>query len=336
MNIDRPKLQSILDKLKPSISAKDEANGMNYFLFSGTDITTYNDKISIQHPFKTNFQFFVTATDFYKLISKLTVKEIILEEKADKLHVKSKTVNASLPTITDDEVSTRISAVSNSIKKAKFKALPENFISSITLCSYFASTIESDQSLTCVYVDGSDCTASDNYRIAHATLDGPVDTMFIRATEIKALSDMDPTEYCVSKSWIHFRNADKCVFSIRAVKGNFPDFLAFFDFEGKELTLPDNIIEGMDITSIFADDSDPVVNVTISKGFVIISVTSDAGNVKYRSKIDYTGEEITFAINPEFLKKMMAHSSMITISDAKARLETDDKQFSLVTALYGE
>lgn len=333
MILNRKDLLKIFDKIMPGIDKKDSLEGMSHFYFSGTNIITYNDRISIQHPLKTDFDLFVKATDIYKILSKLKTDDITLVGDKDKLNISCKTMKANLATVSNDEVISRIKNVASSLSKIKWKKLPTNFISNLILCSYTASTQESDRTLTCVYVNGSDCVASDNNRISHAKMEEPVDELFVKASEIKNLASINPVEYAVSKSWIHFKNSDGCIFSIIKVSGNFPDFLPFFDFEGTEVNLPSDILEGVDIASVLVSD-DPAIQFKISKGFCHISVQSEAGTMKFRSKIDYNGKDVSFTINPDFLKQMMEHSSSITVSNKMAKLHTDDENFSMVTALY--
>jgi hypothetical protein len=48
--------------------------------------------------------------------------------------------------------------------------------------------------------------------------------------------------------------------------------------------------------------------------------------------VDYKDEPIQFVINPEFFKEMLKHSTTLTFSEGKAKLET--KNYSILTALY--
>jgi len=326
-------LLTVLEMVKPGIASKNVIESMTYFYFSGTDIITYNDQISIQHPFKSEFNLFVKAQDLYKLISKLTEKEIKIEEKNNKLNLTCKTLKANLNTINDSEMIEKIKNVSDSLKKVKWKSLPENFCNSIILCLPSTSTKDSDGTLTCVNIDGKNCISSDNNRISHAILTEEMDDMFIKASEIKNLDTIQPKQYSITKSWLHFKNADNCIFSIRKITGEFPDYLQFFNFDGKEINLPKEILEGINLTSILAGDSDPAIKFKITKGFCMLSSNSDAGTITHRSKIKYNGEEINFTINPDFLKEMMSHSATITVGDDKAKLQTGNS-FSLLTLFF--
>jgi len=331
--MERKKLLNALEKVKPGIASKEIVESMTYFHFSGKNIVTYNDKISIQHPLKTDFNLFVKANDLYKIISKLPADKITLARKEDKLNVRCKTLNANLSIIDDPEVKTRIATVDMSLKKAKWKKLPSNFNESISLCAFSASKQESDQTLSCVYINEMDCIASDNSRIAHSILTEAMQNMLIKASEVHSLIAIKPTKYYTSKAWLHFKNEDNCIFSIRKIEGDFPDYFQFFDFEGTEINLPKDILTGIDITSILADQLDPFITIKISNDSCIISGKSEAGKVQHKSKIDYTGKEISFEINPDFIREMMSHSSSIVISKERAKLQTDS-DFSLVTSLY--
>lgn len=333
MKIDRKELLQILEKVKPGVAKTNHIEGMSYFYFSGDNIVTYNDKISIQHPIKTEFSLFINAGNMYKIISKLTTDTVTLLKKEDKLHVTCSEAKANLATIEDKEVYTRIRKVTKSLKKDKWKTLPENFSNSIMLCSFTASKQESDGTLTCIYMNGTDCVASDNNRISHAILDSPIDEMFIKASESKDLVNMMPKEYMITKSWLHFKNEDGTIFSIRAMSGKFPNFLPFFKFDGTNVVIPDTLIKGIDITTILADAIDPVIVFKLSNGKILLSAKSDSGTIDYKAKISYKGENITIIINPIFLKEMLAHSSSIVIGEDKVKLKTDDEKFALLTAL---
>lgn len=335
VDVRREELLTILERVKPGINSSDTISLMSYFFFSGTDVVSYNNRISVQYPFKTDFSLFTKASDLHKILSKLTTDTISLSEKDDKLNIKCKTMNASLATVQDDEVKERINTVKKSLKGIKvWKKLPNDFCNSLLLCSFTASKQESDGTLTCINIEGKDCISSDNNRISHSVMNGEVDNMMVKASEVKNLLSINPTKYSVQKSWLHFKNEEGCIFSIIRTEGQFPEFLRLFDFEGSTINLPDKLAEGMDVASVFTDDVDPVVLIKITKQFVAVSVKSDAGTVQYRSRINYKGEDFSFSVNPEFLKQMMEHSSTILINEGKAKLETGDGKFSMLATLY--
>jgi len=340
MEVNRKELLEVLDKVRPGVDTKGVMESMSYFLFSGTDIVTCNYKISIHHPFETYFSLLVKANDLYKLLSKLSSDFVTLIAEDTKLIIKNKTVKAELPTIQDNNLSERIEFIHKSLENAKWKQLPENFCDGISICVPFASTQEYEQTLSCVYVNGNACVSSDNKRIAYVALKNPVDSMFITASEIKKLVVTQPVEYTISDNLLHFKNENGCIFSIQKINGGFPDIQSFLDFEGTKINLPQDILEGIDIASILADYDNPSVSIKVSENTIFISTESESGTVKYKSETDYDGDDISFKINPLFLKQMIEQTKQnnrslpqIIVNETAARLETEDKSLIIVSAL---
>lgn len=334
MQIDRTELIRILEKIRPGIAKNETMESMTYFYLSGDDIISYNDKISIQYDFKTDFSLFVKASDFYKLLTKIKDKDVTLVADGDCLKVSTASTRITLPTISDNELTERIKSVKESLATGKWKKLPEDFSDKINLCSYTASKMEQEGTLTCVNVKGDVCTSSDNNRISQATIKGPVDEMLIKASVIKDLIGIDPKGYKITKAWIHFRDKNKCIFSVRRVTGEFPDFSQFMDFSGTDIELPSEILDGIDLVSILTDPDDPSVNIKISKGVILLKGKVQNGNIMHRCKIDSKDTELDLTINPAFLKDMVKYNSKITVGQDKARIRTDNN-FCMITALYG-
>lgn len=332
---DRLKTLEILSNIKPGLAIKDVVEEMKNFYFDGKNVVTYNDKVSILHPFKTDFQAFINANTFFKLISKLPTKSFQMKQLKDHVLVKTKGVNVKLPAIVDSEIINRIKVVNKGIKKVKWIALPENFSEAITLCSFAASTTETDTTLSCVKVEGTICVASDAKRVAYSKLTENMDLMFIKASEIKHLIDINPTHYGTSKGWLYFKNDDKCIFSMRKIEGKFPDWEHLFDFTGPTVDLPKELLNGIDLSSIFASNgSIPFLSIKIENDVCGLIVQTEGGKLRYSAPIDYKGESIDFVINPDFLKEMMKFSTKITFTEGRSKLETEN--FAVLTALYSK
>ncbi len=332
---ERKKVLEVLKRIRPGIASKNLVESMTYFFLSGNNIVTYNDRISILHPFKTQFSAFVKADTFYNLMVKSSVEKFHLLRTGEKVFVKAKGLRVNIPVIIDEVVINKIKSVEESLRDIKWYPLPENFAECVNLCSFAASTSESESTLSCVRIDGKICIASDNNRIATADLDKKMKPMFIKASEVGKLIGIDPISYSESKAWLHFKNKEGCIFSIRIIKGEYPDFLPHFDFEGDNVNLPQNLTEGTDLASIFASELDkPSISITILKNKCKLSVKSEGGNLDFFTTIEYSGDRLEFTINPDFLLEMMKFSTSVVFVKGKAKLETDN--FSLLTSLYEE
>lgn len=320
--------------VRPGVASKDIIESMTFLYFSGEHVVSYNDAISIQYPLKTEFQGFIKADDIFKIVSKLNTEDLAFKMEGDILKMKSGKLLSSFATINDESIINRIAAVTESAHDEKFKTLPDNFIESAKLCSQAASKNESDLTLTCISIKGKDMVATDNVRIAHSVLSASMDEILLKASEIKALTAINPTKYVGTKSWIHFIGDSGCMFSIRRVRGEFPSMLKFMEFDGIELSLPKEILDGVDLASVFTDGSDEAINVAIKKGVCRIFKESGSGKIDFRESIEYKGQDVSFNIQPELLKEMMMYSTDIVVADTKAKLHSGG--FTLVTSLFGE
>lgn len=336
VSYERKKVLEILKTIKPGVASKDLVESMKYFFISGTEIVSYNDRISIQHPFVTPFKAFIKADSFYNVMAKSTVEKITMEKFGDNtIAVTAKGLKVNLPVVIDEEVVSRIRTIGASLKGAEWEVLPEKFKECINLCSFAASKSESESTLSCVHIDKTLCIASDNNRIAVADMGKIMKGMFIKATEVKNLVGIDPTLYAITKAWLHFKNEAGCIFSIKRIDGGYPNFLPHFDFEGDRVDLPANISEGTDLASIFTSETEqPAIIITIEKNKCILVVKTEGGSLDFSTDIKYEGNKLQFNINPDFLLEMMKYSTAIVLTEGKAKLETDN--FSLLTSLMEE
>jgi len=334
---DKDQVLTILGAIKPGLASKDIVESMKNFYFSGETVVTYNDRISVLYPFLTDFKGFVRADTLYSLIDKLPESKFKLKQKegGSGVILTSKGVSVDLPSIMDEEVVTRIGVVNKEITEANWQDLPTNFSDSISVCSFAAAKSEVASTISCVYINGDKVVATDSKRIAFAKIDKEMPALFIKAEEVKNLVAIKPTHYSVSNGWILFKSSSGSIFSIRKIDGSFPEWEPLFEFEGNVVELPKTILHGIDLASVFTKiDLSAVLSITIGENLCKIVITTEGGNLKYQVPLDYEGEAISFVVNPDFLKEMIKHSTVITFAESKAKLETET--YSILTALYGK
>ena len=166
------------------------------------------------------------------------------------------------------------------------------------------------------------------------TLSEKVDKMFIKSTSVKDLKALEPIEYCITKSWVHFKNENKCIFSIRTIKGKFPDLEKIFKkIKADSIPIPEEIKSGLDIASIYVDTELPTVQVICGNKKCIVTVQSESGEATCEADMKYKGKEVKFKIQPEFLLKMLEHNTNIRIDKTLAMIESEN--FKIATALIG-
>jgi hypothetical protein len=327
--------------VKPAIIKNGISDAMDYFFFTKSHVVSFNGTISIRCPLKTDFKTFVRGHDLVNLLLGLKAETLETKLKEEKLNIqasygKKVKVNTNLATIMDDDFISKIKVINKSVKKAEFKPLPNNFSNGIRPCSSVHVIGELDSVLSCALINGNVCMSSDNQRIIKSTLDSKMDKMLVKCSEIEKLLSINPTSYCITDSWIHFKNDNGVIFSIIKVDGDFPDIESLLDFEGQKLILPKDLTDGINIVEIFVDSMSPYINISFKKHECRLSISSSYGDIEYSAKIKkYKGKEVKFSINPEFLKSMIKHTTKMLLSKDNEKLKLETKEYSMLVALYG-
>ena len=99
MKVKKSELVDALSKVKPGLAKKEIVEQATHFIFSQGEIITFNDQISIMHPFDCDFDFSVKGEEFFKIVSGITEEEIDLSLKDNTLHIKSKTINIRMANV---------------------------------------------------------------------------------------------------------------------------------------------------------------------------------------------------------------------------------------------
>ena len=125
MKINTKEFIRVLNLIKPALGDKAIVEITTHFVFTGENVITYNDKISIIHPFETDFKCTVSADPLYKVLSKIKDEtiEVILEE--NELKIISSNVKSGLVVNIDGSEITL--PVGLDIDK-KWKNLPTDFL----------------------------------------------------------------------------------------------------------------------------------------------------------------------------------------------------------------
>ncbi len=313
MKIEREELVKTLNRLKPGLSPKELIEGMISYNFLGEYIATFNDLISVFHPFKTDFNCAIKADNFLKVLSKNKEKEITIDyienEEECFLNVKTKRMEAQFPVGTSDVILESMTDLENEFEKG-WKELSNNFIDGIYYCMFSAAIDPSQGTLTCISIDGNDIMSCDNARSTWYTIDTPMKPFLIKANVASELKKYEPTHYKLTEAWVHFKNDEGTVFNVRRVKGVYDDLHSFYEIDGKKVELPKEIVDGIDTASVVSDDLKKVeqeIDITITKGSIKIEAAR-RGVLKIKNEIplpSYKSKELKFKINPEFLLQVI-------------------------------
>ncbi len=316
MKINRIELLEILKKIKPGLANKDIIEQTTHFIFTGKNILTYNDQISISHPFESELICSIPADEFYKILNEIDEEEIDLSLQENILHFQTKKINVELSINLEIDKALLIEADEN------WKRLPSNFLEGISFCLFSASKDMTHPVLTAIYINENKITSSDNYRISQYYTKGKIkDSFLFSASIIKELTKFPVVQYSINDSWIFFKTEDEIIFSCRQIEGEFPDTSSIFEIKGEEIILPEETKKAIDVSSILAEgefESDKKITVNIKNGKLTCSGQRDIGKINFTIKADsLKGKEFTFGINPDFFKMILLKTNSVIIDENK-------------------
>lgn len=317
MKVNRQELLKALKAIKPGLATKDIVEKATCFIFTGTEIITYNDLISIGIPFKTDFKCSVPAQEFYKILSEMEDKDLRIFVKDGKLNFKTSraTGHASISTESADDI-VQLLIPKN---KQKWQPLPKDFIQGVSLCMFSTSKDMTHPHLSCLCIQGDEIISSDDYRISLFTMKNKIkNKMLIPATEIQELIKFKVTHYSINEPWVHFKDKNGVVFCARTIQADFPNYKKFLDVKGtRRFKIPEGTIKAIKLSSIFAEgdfDSNKRILITIGDGELVCKGEKESGGIEVKTKIDFKGKPVSFTINPFFFSQILSHISTVVLS----------------------
>jgi len=338
MEINRSELLAVIAKVKPGLASKDIVEEMTHFIFNGSDIITYNDKVCVHHPFKTDFICSLSSKKFEAAISKVKSKEITITNDKKELTIKSasgktkSTIHIELSM--ENEIMKKAKTITDEITQEGWPDLPEEFIDSAYKCSLAASTDETSGTRTCIKVEGNIIQCGDGSRFSVYTLEDEMQSFMIKAAALPQLKGYKFDKYLITKSWVHFLSADDVVFSTRLIEGNYLDFIRILDsIEGNEIELPADLKDLIDLSMIMAEGEeigDKKVTLTLEKNKLTCTSRREEGRSTSETAIDYSGEPLTFKVNPIYLHEILNKVKTIVISEKKALFTSDSFKHVMV------
>lgn len=314
MKINRKELFTALTLAKAGLSKKDIIAQAQHFIFTGTDICTYNDQICIIVPFKTDFSCSVKGEELDKIISGISEENILIDLKDQKLNITTKKTKASLSTMVDEEgkVEEMIENIKIKTNKKNFwKSLPSNFIEGISLCIFSASKDMTQGIRSCIAINDDSIWSTDNLRISWYKMNDNVEEMLIPVRNAEELVKyQDVIEYGLSKGWVHLKTKEGLIFSSRTIEGDFTYsvLMNFFKEPDKTFDLPKELKDVLQNISVLADGTYAInksVNIEIDDGVMTCKAMQDTSWVTKVLDIDYNEEPLHFSVNPFFFAQIL-------------------------------
>jgi hypothetical protein len=324
MKINREELLQALKKIKPGIAKKDIVEQTTHFIFTGLEVITFNDSISIKYPLKTDFKCSVPAEDFFKIISELDCENLELKLKESILHFETGKAKVKMP------VSLEINKSLLVKENDKWKDLPEDFIDAISFCLFSAAKDMTKIVLTYIDIKGDIVSSSDNYRITQYQMKKKLGSpILISAEAVQELIKFKIKKYSLTDSWTFFSTKDGIIFSCKRISETFPDLTRILNMvEGQKIKFAKETQKAVQISSIFAEgnfDIDRKIKVKIENGKLTCIGEKQSGRVEFCvDSPTMKNKEIEFTINPEFFLKILSSCSNAIVGKGKITFISDN------------
>jgi hypothetical protein len=142
----------------------------------------------------------------------------------------------------------------------------------------------------------------------------------------KELVRYDVVDYAETEGWVHFRNEQGTVFSARVFVDEFPDVSFLLGVTGISFEMPEETRDILEIISIFSKgdfSSDEYATVSLQNRSMKIWGENRYGGYSKKCKAPSYNEdkEISFIVNPSFLRDILEHLKDVIIGETALKFE---------------
>lgn len=339
MKINRSELISHLTKAKTAFAQKSILVSKEVFVFTGSEICSFGENISVSTPFTTDFKCAIDGNNLIKVISNLTSEVVDINLKDSKLLIVGGKARASLYLEDDFTYSPldRDDIISKGID------IPQDFKEAISFCSISVSKVALDGVMQNIFIEDDIMASSDNFRISEFTMTSKIDgSILVPGVSIVEVMKYDIKSYLVDgKSHIYLIDKDKAIFLVNLVIGDFPRYEDILDSISmkKKVIFPEQFVEKVNAASIFIqqEDNSKEIKVTIQKDKIVCDSTNEVGSICIDTDVtqqDKQAYQGSFTVNPIYLKDILQHvNTAVTAYVDNNKLYFQDKQFKHLICL---
>lgn len=319
MRVNREQFLSVLQFVSSGLSqVKETTNQSSCFVFQNGNVYTFNGDVANRRPSGLD-KAFTAAVRGDKLLSQVTKfssDEMDLRIKDSHLVISALKGGRRAGVRMDAEITMPFDEME---KPGEWKPLPDSFSDAINTVQHCAGTDDSFFYLTCVHIHPKHVESFDNYQICRWSLDVPVDSpLIVKKDSIKHLVAIGATHIAMSEHWVHFRTAQKQIFSCKRYVEEYPELDELFDVQGSTITLPKALVEACDRANDFSMDcgaDDNLMTVQLTANKLTVSATGAYGWYTEPKKVIYNGPDLCFMIPPSVLSELTKRHSECVVSE---------------------
>ena len=340
MQINRKLLLDTLGFVRSGLEPRGIIEQTDSFIFMGGRVVTYSDEISVSAPLPLDIRGAVSAKQIYALLGKTVGMDLDITTDGSELVVTSNTGMIARVGISH-EILVPIDMLPTA-EDNLWVPLDEGFNEKLRFCLQTVRTDYHKERLRSIHWRRNIIESSDNMRITQCTtntfLPDGIEVL-LEGTSVSELVKLDPAFFQRANGWMHFKTRDAVIFSCRSSEAPYPDIDTAVQSESSTpIKFSPRLPKILDRAMTFAE-RDSVnhyfVKVSIEDSRLIVRAGQDFRQFEESCGVHCQGD-FEFAINPEFLKKMLKEEARVSIIETTAGamlLKLDRDGFSRFMAL---
>lgn len=334
MLIKREEFLNDLNKVRGGLSPREFIEQSSCFVFDDGYVMTFNDEVACRKKINVNLTGAVQANIFMEVLGKLKDDTLEIQEN-EKGEVEFKGKRKSFGIIKDAEILLPIDQVET---PEKWRTLKPELIEAMTLVQHCVSRDESQFALCCIHLAPEHVEATDNTQVMRVKVHtGFKRSVCVRGTSLESIATLSMTKIALTKSWLHFQDAEGLMFSCRRYQENFPEMDDILDFKGHEIVIPKGMAEASDRAAVFAVDKagDPLLKVELDKGRMRLTGEGLSGWYKEVKKVAYDGPKLEFLISPHLMRHLSERYNNAQVHNDRLQVRGGSWQYVTVLGAPG-
>lgn len=329
--IQREEFIRQLEAVQPGISQRGVLEQSESFVFRKGRVLTFNGEVACKGKscLPVEFTGAIKADKILDLLRKLPEDELDVQFSDAELILSGKRRQLGLRV--EKEIALPVHMVE---KPGEWKKLHDDFGEAIGIVGACASTDQSQFEYTCIHIHPKWIESTDRKQICRWNLDTGVEKpVLCKQSSIKHVKMLGMTEFCETKAWIHFKNANGLQLSCLRYMEDFPDLATFLKVNGEPAIFPKQLSEAADKAQVFSSENGEgnLITIDLKPGKLKIRGEGVSGWYSETKKVKYDGKPLLFMVSPVILGELVKSHSQVFI--APGALKVDGGAFAIVICL---
>ena len=324
MEISREVLISDLEQVKEGLSSREYIEQSSCFAFKDGMVMTFNDEIACRKPTQLGITGAVQAGPLLSILQKISDDTLQVIEKEGEVEFRGR--GKRFGVVKESNIFLPIDRVETP-GESDWRDLPREFIEGITQVIHCVGRDESHFILTCVHITPEYVEACDNLQLMRYSCKSKIEEEFlVRGDSISPITNLGMTAIALTNDWVHFRNEEGLIYSIRKYKEKYPSLDSVIEMGGSWITFPPGLKEVCERAAIVAREKADDVTIRIRVKDKIIQVIGEgvSGWYKEIKKVGYyDGQPIEFLIHPYLMMYIAENYTQARITNDRMKIEGD-------------